>query len=752
MASSRCPLLIQSLYCKLMLGLVLLFITCSAFTVTAAGQEPDFLSADDLASLRDIGGHHMGAFSVSPNGRWIAFQLQTPDSENGDYDLKWMTLPSGGGAKPTFIADGGDIILNPDKAVAANGNRPPVKAKWSPDSKKFAYTLKMDGEIQIWVSRPGRRGQRQLTRGPRDVTSFSWSRDGSKIYYRTGADKNTLSTLHADERREGLLHNHRLSFGVTREYWPHYKICRGDSSIQTRVNLEYDCEQRLWIYDLKTKFERLATSEEKALEKALYESFLKPSLPAQVDQENRPAERVRRWDASERYSWLENEDPEIYAGARPPLRLHAYYDGKVYRCAADECLQFRHSDQNHWWSKDGSEIVFPRREGWNLSEIAFYGWTLATGALRKIRSSKEDWLRECEPAGDRIVCLHETMTSPPKIVSMSAVDGQIKLLYDPNPVLYDRKFTKIEKLEWEDKFGNQTHGFLVYPKDYDPSRTYPMVIVTYRSKGFLRGGIGDEYPIHPLAAQGFFVLSHDMPFDTEIMAREENPQAALDKDLYWRNSVLSSQEIIIDKLVERGLVDFGCVALTGLSEGSAQVFYALINSDKFAAFVSSGVGASEKSIYLTRKSRRRSWIARYGGYPGDPDSYWDKVAIDQNVHTIDAPLLLNVPDYQAPFAAIEVALLKDAGKPVEMYIFSDEFHIKWRPDHRLAIYRRNIQWLKFWLKGEIDPDPVSPGQYERWLRLCRQHVANHASAGNTSSKRLDHLRFCLDEGADGVKY
>ena len=73
--------------------------------------------------------------------------------------------------------------------------------------------------------------------------------------------------------------------------------------------------------------------------------------------------------------------------------------------------------------------------------------------------------------------------------------------------------------------------------------------------------------------------------------------------------------------------------------------------------------------------------------------------------------------------------LKEAGKPIEMYVFPDEYHVKWQPKHRHNIYRRNVQWFNFWLRGVEDPDPVDPEQYARWRKLREQHQASQRAPG-----------------------
>src|SRR3546814_4567827 len=58
-----------------------------------------------------------------------------------------------------------------------------------------------------------------------------------------------------------------------------------------------------------------------------------------------------------------------------------------------------------------------------------------------------------------------------------------------------------------------------------PFLSYPLVVVQYDTRGFLRGGTGDEYPIQALAASGFAVLSVSRPIDyATSIARAGRPK------------------------------------------------------------------------------------------------------------------------------------------------------------------------------------------------------------------------------------
>ncbi|HEX7115087.1 MAG TPA: hypothetical protein VF193_08130 [Steroidobacter sp.] len=45
----------------------------------------------------------------------------------------------------------------------------------------------------------------------------------------------------------------------------------------------------------------------------------------------------------------------------------------------------------------------------------------------------------------------------------------------------------------------------------------------------------------------------------------------------------------------------------------------------------------------------------------------------------------------------------------------------------LAIYRRNLDWFRFWLQDIEDPNPAKAEQYERWRKLRELQCANKNS-------------------------
>ena len=80
------------------------------------------------------------------------------------------------------------------------------------------------------------------------------------------------------------------------------------------------------------------------------------------------------------------------------------------------------------------------------------------------------------------------------------------------------------------------------------------------------------------------------------------------------------------------------------------------------------------------------------------------------------------------------------GTPTELYAFPDEAHIKMQPRHWLAIYERNLDWFRYWLQGERDPDPAKAGQYERWDKLSERQCSRRTNAQPVAAARVRSAR------------
>ncbi|MCG8370187.1 MAG: Atxe2 family lasso peptide isopeptidase [Proteobacteria bacterium] len=683
-------------------------------------QVPDAVAGDrrsvtatDLIELREIGGMLGEGLSISPDGKFAAFEMHRADVAANDYRVAWFVASTEGPNVPVNVGDGGDPTLykSVDPGGRVSGAWVSEYARWSPDSRGIAYRKRQDGETQIWWSRRDGSEVRQLSHSAADVEEFYWSEDGSSILFATDADRAEFRETEESRFRNGHVYDYDKAWSTIdgRPYYPRYLLTEG--------------EPRIWVLDVVSGSGRPATEGERAEFERLRQGAPNPDMA--------PEARKAAWTGRKRgVAWVQADDPEKQ-GISPPLTVYASLaddDLEPVRCAAEACTGvmdvsafppgfLRHG--LHWGAVD-DEVYFVRREGAGYSEHSLYGWHVGEDRVRKILTTHE-WISDCAVARGRAVCFRETATHPRTIVSIDLDDGSFETLVDPNPEFRNVMLGDVEFLEWENSLGYGSFGYLVKPPDYVPGRRYPLVLVGYRARRALRGGTGNEYPVHLLAANGFMVLVYDKPKPHEAMARYSDPldigRAKWGPDLFDVRMPLASFESAVNLLDREGLVDPALVAITGFSSGTNNVNYSLVHSRLFAAAIASSGNFGPNNGVLAGVSkdfRKYREVIGAGPYPGPHSFLHPHMSLALNAERVESPLLVNVSDTEHPWALAEIAALVRHGKPVEMVVHADEGHVKWHPAHRFAIYERNVDWLNFWLRGVEDPSPAKADQYARW--------------------------------------
>src|SRR5882762_5020006 len=66
------------------------------------------------------------------------------------------------------------------------------------------------------------------------------------------------------------------------------------------------------------------------------------------------------------------------------------------------------------------------------------------------------------------------------------------------------------------------------------------------------------------------------------------------------------------------------------------------------------------------------------------------------------------------------ATLRYLQKPVDLIIIPDSEHVITNPGERMISQSSTVDWFRFWLKGEEDPDPTKAEQYKRWREFRLQ--------------------------------
>jgi dipeptidyl aminopeptidase/acylaminoacyl peptidase len=652
------------------------------------------LDIEDLVRLRDIGVNAVNppdprAFAVSPDGRQLAFQLRQADPATNSYCLAMFVTKVRPGAPVVMIDQGGEFLRRSfdfrGKAGFPSGLPMTITPVWSPDGSWVAFLKRVGSTTQVWRASADGRGSTALTASPIDVEDFRITADGSAIVFATRPDLARKRASIAQEALRGFRYDDRYSPMSSDRPFP-----------SAPVEPEYSFQ------DLATGTVRPATDLEAAA--------LRPptDMPRQATSISRSATGGTGWI-------IPGQTNDRPGSNRLFARMP---DGPAIECSAAACTDWV---SRIWWTADGRRLRFFRREGWGLGATAIYEWTPGRGVPRRLYSTA-DLLSWCEPLKDQLVCLAETSAEPRRLILLDPVSGRLTPLFDPNPEIGRLRLGSIERLQWRNAFGVETYGDLVRPVGYQRGKRYPLVVVQYETRGFLRGGTGDEYPIQAFANRGYAVLSFNRPLDIGYLraARNGDVGKANLAGFADRESVQSSLESGIGMLVARGIVDPKRIGITGLSEGAASAQYGLLNSSLFAAAVMSNCCLDPTLAMFVGPIAARHFAEE--GFPTlnqDDQNFWKRTSLARNARAFDTPLLLQVSDDEYLSSLEGVTALREAGAPVDMFVYPDEHHIKWQPAHRLAIYRRNLDWFDYWLKGERPSSPDGRSEVAAWDLMRR---------------------------------
>lgn len=700
-----------------------LFLTFAALTINCAVSAPAIASscldlsprsvgavaprevaALDLARLRDIGGGNPspsapGVFSIAPSGDRVAFFLRRGEPARNAYCVGLFVMPLHPGAEPVLVDLSQELIRDTldlrGLAGLQTGVPSALAPQWAPDGERLAFLKRTEGVVQVWVIRSDGSNALQITRSDVDIEAVAWTSDGRGL---VTSSRPHLLELRAAIEQEGLgghLYDARFNPNVSDRPIP-----------QGPVTTSFE------VVDIRTGEHRAAT-------------------PSEADRV--PPAGHRHWPSNAVFlaeseqdvrAWIAIRSPERFFG---PLDLYADTTEGPVRCDAPACDG---SLVGVWLDSADETVVFMRREGWARSQLALYRWSPGYAPRRVFLT--EDALIGCQQRMEQLLCVRESSTRPGHLVLLDMRDGSASEVLDLNPEFALLRLGSASRLRWRSAQGTEVFGDLVLPPDHRPGQQHPLVVVQYTSRGFLRGGSGDEYPVQAFAARGFAVLNFERPRDyaTDFDASNAAEFQRINvQDWADRRHVLSALEAGVQEAITLGVVDRERIGITGLSDGASTVQFALLNSQLFRVASVSSCCADPNTMMIIGGPAYAAHL-RDVGYPlytTRAVDFWEPISFAVNADRVTAPILMQLADDEYEMALEAYWSLRERGQPVEMYVFPDEHHVKWQPAHRLAIYERNLDWFDFWLQGYVDPDPRKAEQYRRWEEMRERRATTSTS-------------------------
>lgn len=342
------------------------------------------------------------------------------------------------------------------------------------------------------------------------------------------------------------------------------------------------------------------------------------------------------------------------------------------------------------WAADGRTLILSiKGEGFGqLRRAANGNWSKPTETGRS-RGFNPDWTVASN--GRVILGVSDGLQVPPELTAYDLRSKRSVRLTDLNPQLAALKLGETAPYFWRSEPGGPADGFLIKPVDYRTGVRYPLVILlddnTMRKEGepFLFDGVWQlsSHATQMLAAQGFMVLYKREPSMRDVIQSKAEGER-----------VREDTERVVAQLDREGLIDPTRVGVAGWSRAGYYTSYLLIHSSiKFAAAIDIDGGASEYNEGM-------------------------RPFTDAELQQISTPLLFHSHGlWSLVYHGMLADRMNHLGRPADILYFEAASHSTTRPQHRLRSLGTSIDWWRFWLKGEQDPDPAKAQQYAHWREL-----------------------------------
>jgi dipeptidyl aminopeptidase/acylaminoacyl peptidase len=599
-------------------SLVLLVLVAAS---SSAGEKA--WTSDDVLALKVVSDPR-----VSPDGRLVAYVVESLNPEKDAYQTDvWLVPTAGGEARPLAASPVGDDA-----------------PRWSPDGRWVAFLserprpgAKADGDEakrQVWLIRPDGGEAVPLTEAPGSVSALEWSADGKAIAFLAREPKSE------DRRRR---EKEKDDAWTPSEVYPW---------------------SRLWVIDVATRQARQLTSGPIHVTAMSFSpdgrtvAFAGQPTPRIPDnfrsdlytvpaEGGVPAPLVARkgtdgapaWSPDGKWiafvtqdgrneDWFTNTFVGVVPAAGGPARnLTASHDEQIGGLGGSSLA----------WTPDGSSVLFtaPRRTSAHV-----YRATL-DGRVEPVTNGPElNAAPSVDAKGETLVFLREDSVAPREVWTMrlapatptrpprsrAIAPAAPKALTDTNPQVRDLLSFPKEVVTWKGADGWDMEGLLVYPRGHGKSTRVPLVLNVH-------GGPAGVHPNSftpgarlwgwPLFAQEGYALFFPNPRGSGGYG--EKLRAANVRD--W--GVKDYEDLMrgVDALVERGVADPDRLSVGGWSYGGFMTSTIVTKTDRFRSAI---VGAAVTNLASFAGTTDIPDFARsyFAAWPWeDPSAYVEHSAV-----------------------------------------------------------------------------------------------------------------------------
>jgi acylaminoacyl-peptidase len=297
-------------------------------------------------------------------------------------------------------------------------------------------------------------------------------------------------------------------------------------------------------------------------------------------------------------------------------------------------------------------------------------------------------------SGGQVVFTYSVPHHPSDVAIVDGGGAEPRIITGVNDdLLAARRLGEVEEIWYESSFdGRPIQGWIIKPPDFDPNRTYPLIIEIHGGP-FANYGDRFDYEKQMMAARGYVVLYTNPRGSTSYGQEFGNliHHAYPGDDFYDLDSG-------VDAVIEQGYIDEDRLFVTGGSGGGVLTSWMIGRTDRFAGAVTVYPVINWYSFVLTADIG--NYVTKYWfpGFPWDNVEHYESRNLLSVVENVTTPtmVLTGEEDYRTPMSDSEqyYQALKLLGVDAVLVRVPGEPHgIRRRPSHWMAKVENILGWF-----------------------------------------------------------
>jgi dipeptidyl aminopeptidase/acylaminoacyl peptidase len=671
-----------------------LFLIFYFFTFQATAQDGATVSFEKFISLRGV-----GSPSISPDGQHVAFTVGSTDWKENQFDNEiWLSKNGETPFQLTRTTKGGSGQI-----------------RWSPDSKWIAFTADRGNKSQIYVIRISGGEAQAVTNEEEGIGSFEWTPEGKKFVF-TMNEKESKAQKSQKERYGAWAEEdteYQLSHLWAVDFKPDLPLnelpCNDSKKDSTK---KQDCvslpkaerltEGKFTVgnFGISPDGTKIVFSQQP---NPLINTFFKSDISILDFNTKKISTLIKNPSIDNFVVWSPDSKAILYSSNENDTTTNYYTNNKVFKLDLSSNQSERigaEVDENigsFSWTPNGIFFVANQK-----TKRYIYQYDLKT-KKSKIWSGKNEYVTSLSftKDGSKIAFSAQTPTTLGEIYTSPTTVFQPTALTNMSQQIADWNVGTAEVISWKSQDGAEIEGVLHKPKNYDPKKKYPLLVV-------IHGGptgidvpspvAGYVYPILQWVEKGALVLRPNYRGSAGYgeKFRALNVQNLGVGDMW---DVMSG----IDFLNNLGIIDTNKMGSMGWSQGGYISAFLTTNTNRFKA-ISVGAGISNWVTYYVNTDIHPFTKQYLKNNPWQDMNIYLKTSPMTNIKNASTPTLIQHGEFDRrvpiPNAYELYQGLQDMNVPTKLVVYKGFGHGITKPKERLAAIWHNWQWFNKYLWGE----------------------------------------------------